>query len=664
MKVVLILIIVSAVFEPSPVHGQEWQNWMTLSSTYVIFNFGLSGPLGGIEFSSDGSTLYIADQANGPSGAIFSVTVNRNSVTNSIMGFGPPTLVTSAPDIDGGLRVLSSGAIVWVNNSAHTLVQMSATGTVSTQSLAAAGIPGNAGGLEVVPATTTEPGFILVSAFNTGGIWKVTTSSAADGTLILDAGPATLFADQPQGIRGIRYAPSGCTAGSILICHWQQSLVSLLSIDPVTGAPSTASGGVPTLDPLVTGLREAAGLAFDPLTNDLFVSCLQQPQTTPAMYQFTGFPPPGAAVPTGAQWQFNKPASWLDVDGLQATACTPAITNLTAYSCGGGGPSAPAVATINFASDVGPSGGFDVAVSAAPLLPAAGGAAILPDGQMVNLNISVPMLFVNGGVVPRLDPVPWTGIATLLSTNAQVAASVQAFVTDPGTPLGVSFSQGNEFHVAVSGGLASVSGPTGDDMSASVDITSAPTCWSTQGLAFYSTVYPVMHVASNGRVVFGAPNDDYFPTAQAALNEAPFVGLWTDLDPTSAGAITVSNPQPGIVRVEYTAVPYYGQIATVDFFMEFDLGSGIINISGLSGIGNHPQGDNQFLGMSPGGGGYATDPGGINFSPMSASSGIGVAGSVGDMLYDLGPSPLSSIASGLDAIYFVPMNGNYQWFGQ
>jgi len=82
-----------------------------------------------------------------------------------------------------------------------------------------------------------------------------------------------------------------------------------------------------------------------------------------------------------------------------------------------------------------------------------------------------------------------------------------------------------------------------------------------------------------------------------------------------------------------------------------------------AGVQNHPTGANQFLGISPGSTGPATDPGVVNFSPNAAGGGAGAALAPTDMLYDFGASPLQTFMSGITSIFFVPQAGNEQWAG-
>jgi hypothetical protein len=255
---------------------------------------------------------------------------------------------------------------------------------------------------------------------------------------------------------------------------------------------------------------------------------------------------------------------------------------------------------------------------------------------------------------------------------------MQAMVINPASPAGASLSQATEFHCVLQTGAApSVAGPTGDDTSVLINLTSPQVCWPS--VSMYGTVYTQMQVVSNGRVMFqSATNTDWTPTvAEAqATTSGPFIGFWTDLNPTtvSGGAITASQPAPGLLRVDYVGVAYdLEPTAPVTFGIQFDTTTGTVQLDGLTGIVANPQttflatADSQYFGMSRGSG--ATD-GGI--STFAAGS-VGLALSPTAMIYDWygavagGPGRVNSLVPGtLNSIVFTPSltaAPNYDWAG-
>jgi hypothetical protein len=193
-------------------------------------------------------------------------------------------------------------------------------------------------------------------------------------------------------------------------------------------------------------------------------------------------------------------------------------------------------------------------------------------------------------------------------------------------------------------------------------VSASPLCWSPGGITFYGTTYSTLDVASNGRILFGGQDNDFSATVAEALGDNPFVGVWCDLSPNIAGTVTLSNPAPGIVRVDWANVPYFGQAASTNSFgVEFNSFTDDVLIDGLAGVVANPGGGGTFLGMSPGNTGPATDPGNAPFAAGAA----GAAANATDMLYDFGTGiPLTLATPGLSSIQYTPDGGgNYIWFG-
>lgn len=260
---------------------------VTFSGSYLGSSLNLPGPLGGIEFSADGSMLYCGTSANNGSGEIRVMSVIRNPVTNKITGFGQATVVAPAPGIDGGLQFHpTANTLFYTQFPSHGLGQVVLGGGPQTAfSLAATGIPGSTGSLEFVPAGLPNAGNLLVASYNGGSIYTVPLMPNGNGTFT--PGTATLFAQLPAGSEGMRHIPSGPFAGSMAIINYSLGTIALLQIDLATGQPILGSNGLPILAPFISGITGPEGLAFDPITNDFFVS---QFGGLSEIYQFSGFP--------------------------------------------------------------------------------------------------------------------------------------------------------------------------------------------------------------------------------------------------------------------------------------------------------------------------------------------------------------------------------------
>lgn len=257
------------------------------SGSYLGTSLNLPGPLGGIEFSADGSLLYCGTGANGGGGEIRVMNVIRNPVTNKITGFGQATVVAPAAFIDGGLQFHPTANTLFFtqypNNGLGQVVL--GGGPQTSTSLTATGIPGSVGSLEFVPAGLPNAGNLIIASYSGGNIYTVPLTPNGNGTFT--PGTATLFAQIPSGSEGMRHIPSGPFAGSIAIINYTLGTIALLQIDTLTGQPVLGSNGLPILSPFISGIAGPEGLAFDPITNDFFVS---QYGGLSEIYQFSGFP--------------------------------------------------------------------------------------------------------------------------------------------------------------------------------------------------------------------------------------------------------------------------------------------------------------------------------------------------------------------------------------
>lgn len=380
-------------------------------------------------------------------------------------------------------------------------------------------------------------------------------------------------------------------------------------------------------------------------------------------------------------WQPNRPEAHMDIDGVQADPYNAkALISKTLYTnCT---PPHSVSATVTLSSSV-PGQAFEVVASSVPTVPATGpSAVVLPDAQVVNLDLFPPtggagtFLFVNGMLLPRFDPLPSPLVVTTTHTTPGTV-SIQGMVTNPSAPLGTYLTQASQLDVVGDPNPPPFPGPTNDDSHVTLDLNAPPVCWTTSSVPFYGTSFTTLHIISNGRVLLGGqPDVDYSATVGEALGDEPFVGFWTDLNPAGGGTITVTEPSPGVLRVDYQNVPYLGETATVTFGIRFDTSAGMVTLDGLAGISPNPltgtgslAGDSQFFGMSPGTLLGATDPGVTSFAP-------GVSGSPTastDMLYDFanqgGPAGLvNSLTGALGTLVFTPTTSaglvpNYDWAG-
>jgi hypothetical protein len=342
-------------------------------------------------------------------------------------------------------------------------------------------------------------------------------------------------------------------------------------------------------------------------------------------------------LPFGPRYQGNSLAAGADFDGVQATLLAPAAST----PCAGTTVTATVASTLLGAP-------YDIAISAAPPVPAGSpGSLTTPGGQIINLDLTQPFLFVIGGLAPLSIPFPGSFSLPLTAPPAGTVTTAQMLIVDGTQVDGFSLSQAASLQPAAPG--ASVAGPTGDDTSVVVDLLAAPFCGAT--LPFYGTSYSQIYVISNGRITMNGPDTGFSPTVAAALTGNPFLGAWTDLNPAAGGTITAVNTGTGL-RVDYQNVVYYNTAVPNTFSVGIDGVTGEVTLSGLSGIGVGP--GSMFLGISRGNTG-ATDPGMTNFT-----NGVGITGGPNEMIYEFGGA--GTLAPGISSIQFFPNGaGNYDW---
>ena len=369
---------------------------------------------------------------------------------------------------------------------------------------------------------------------------------------------------------------------------------------------------------------------------------------------------PAFSVPI-PEWQENQPESHLDLNGLSNNSFTgPIVAQMPAGSSGVANLSSTAVGSLYY-----------LAFAPASAIPDPIGT---PGGQRINIDLSDPATVLLGTanpmtISPGNQAVPFTAPATAGIVTLQMG------VVHPGAADGYSASAANELHTVVCASPFPVpaAGPVGDDNSLAFTLGPGGLC--STPFVFFGSAYTEIWVCSNGRVLFGTANgeSDWSPTIAEALNGDPFIGFWTDLNPSAAGSITVDVPASDIIVVSYQGLPYYGEPSTsVSFDIVLNAASGMLSLDNLGGIGPGTTlssgfaGDPQFFGLSLGGAG-ATDPG-----PSLFQSGTGgAAASPTDMLYDwwdgtgsppgLVPSLLGNPPTRID---FSPHAGGYSWTAQ
>jgi hypothetical protein len=256
---------------------------------------------------------------------------------------------------------------------------------------------------------------------------------------------------------------------------------------------------------------------------------------------------------------------------------------------------------------------------------------------------------------------PFANATIPFSVNFPIDTTLQMVIADPTSPDGAWLTQATEIHIAVAPNPTPLPVPAGDDTFHTYSFASLP-C-GPASFPFYGAAHSTFSVVSNGRVMFGTPVADFNPTVASAMSQSPSINRWVDLnlDPTTggAGSVAISIPAPGIIRVQWTAVPFYAAVGSANTFaLVMDSLTGAVTIeNGLSFQQVTPTPPNMFLGISPGGP-AATNPGAAAFVIGGPFPGPGGGG----MTYQFGAA--GTLALGVSSLVFVPnASGNYAWSG-
>ena len=270
------------------------------SSVYSIADLGsvpgVPGYYGGIVFK-DNNTLLIGGDANYANGAIYQITVARDS-SGQITGFvGTASLYASAPYIDGGLWWMPNGTLCYTtyhygdsSNPAtgNRIGQILPGGTSAarTTPLGALGVYPSTGAGTLIPAGFPGAGTMIVGTYSYGEVYTLPYTLNQDGTYTL--GNATLRCDTDDGLEGFVYVPTsnalfGTT--SMLVSDYDNYTINRYLVDQ-NGMPIVASR-----EEFVTNLGGAEGGTLDPVSGAFMFSTFSSTSRVLMVRGFTA--PPG-----------------------------------------------------------------------------------------------------------------------------------------------------------------------------------------------------------------------------------------------------------------------------------------------------------------------------------------------------------------------------------
>ncbi len=264
---------------PTP-GGPEVEIAPPYDALYTIYDLGpvpgVPNPLGGATISAtDPNTLLIAGSSENPSGAIYSIGVQRGACDH-ILGFtGTATLVASTPYVDANLVYTASDLMFFTEWPEYNLSQLlPGAGATSRQTnLIAFGIETlgdqGPGGVGFVPPGLLAAGELRIVTWPAGHWYHV--GLAPDGALYTVTS-LTETVQIPNNPGGFAYVPAGSPgfpAQAVIVAEWR---VGDASQDRVAVYDADAQG-----DPIPATRREFLsrfprpwGAYFEPLTGDYF----------------------------------------------------------------------------------------------------------------------------------------------------------------------------------------------------------------------------------------------------------------------------------------------------------------------------------------------------------------------------------------------------------
>ena len=230
---------------------------------------GVPPLLGGLTFlAGDLNTLLIGGEANGAGGAIYRLALTRD-MNGHITGFGPATLFSTAPFIDGGLSYGPGGVLFYTAYPTNELGQIKPGSTTPDKviDLTPLGVSSSVGSLAFVPAGFPGAGQFKILSYSSNDVYTATLT--ADGTGTYDVGGVTAGPTLSGGLEGIAYVPLGSAlfpVPSALVSEYGAGSVAAYELD-ANGDPIPG-----TRKDFITGLGGAEGALIDPITGDFLFS--------------------------------------------------------------------------------------------------------------------------------------------------------------------------------------------------------------------------------------------------------------------------------------------------------------------------------------------------------------------------------------------------------
>jgi len=241
---------------------------------------GLPSNYGGLTFL-DSNTLLIGGAANGASGSLYTIGVQRDA-DNHITGFAPGDAVrygTSIGEYNDGGVTFGPGGVLFTSRWPINELGQTKPGSVDEDkiiNLAALGVAGSHSAVGFVPGGFGGAGQIKLVSYGGGEWYTGAVQADGNGTYDLvgvtrvdldpDAAGIQNVAGGPEGFAYIGASNAGFGVNSMLISEYGAGTVGAYMVD-ADGNPLVASRRT-----FLSGLSGAEGAAIDPLTGDFLFS--------------------------------------------------------------------------------------------------------------------------------------------------------------------------------------------------------------------------------------------------------------------------------------------------------------------------------------------------------------------------------------------------------
>jgi hypothetical protein len=239
------------------------------ASNYTLFNLGsvpgVPTNYGGLTLDvNDPDVLLIGGAANGGSGAVYRIAVDRNDCGDVAGFFGSAVLSSPSPNIDGGLA-FGPGGVLFSTGYPSNVVHQTLPGSSivnRTIALTPLGVASSTGTLAFAPN-----GDLKIASYNASTWYSAQVVLAQDGTY--DIVNVQQRAQLVGGPEGIAYVPAGSFLfpnPSVLISEYSSAAITAYEVD-ANWDPIPSTRRV-----FATGIGGAEGAFVDPTTGNFLFS--------------------------------------------------------------------------------------------------------------------------------------------------------------------------------------------------------------------------------------------------------------------------------------------------------------------------------------------------------------------------------------------------------